>query len=67
MKDAACLYLMYLNRSRIEALGGAFGAIKRTIVAGKQRQAMVTLMTKLKARLERDYRTRTTARTGAER
>ena len=66
-EGAACLYLMYLNRSRIDALGGAFGKIKHAIVAGKQRQGMVTLMTKLKTRLEQDYRARITARTSVER
>ncbi len=58
---------MYLNRSRIDALGGAFGKIKHAMVAGKPRQGMVTLMTKLKTRLEEDYRAWITARTSVER
>ncbi|HEU4391121.1 MAG TPA: hypothetical protein VFV34_25200 [Blastocatellia bacterium] len=42
---AAGSYLIYLNRSRVDALGGGFSKLKRTIVAGD-----------LKAGLERNLR-----------
>jgi hypothetical protein len=49
--------LLYVNRSRVDALGGPLGAVARGIVAGRQRDGAVRELRTLKARLEADWRT----------
>jgi hypothetical protein len=50
------VYLVYLNRSRLDALGGFFGSIKRRVVRSKARGAMEEYLGRLKTRLERESR-----------
>ncbi len=55
--DEPAVDMLYVNRSRADALGGAFGGLARSIVAGRQRDGMVKELKALKARLESDWRT----------
>jgi hypothetical protein len=51
-------YLVYANRSRIDALGGIFGGVKRAIVRSRARAAAHGSMVEARDRVERLYRTR---------
>jgi hypothetical protein len=50
-------YLVYANRSRIDALGGFFGGVKRAIVRSRARSAAQASMVEARDRVERLYRT----------
>lgn len=49
-------YLMYLNRSRADALKGGFSGLKRTIVESRARKGLEENMILMKERLESSYR-----------
>jgi len=49
-------YLIYLNRTRTEALGGFLGPIKRAIAGRRARGGMEEILTYTRARLEGLYR-----------
>jgi hypothetical protein len=51
------LYLVYVNRSRVDALDGAFGGLKRWIAGRRVRGGMDETLSGLRQRLEEDYRT----------
>ena len=51
-------YLVYANRSRIDALGGVFGGVKRAIVRSRARAAAQGSMVEARDRVEQLYRTR---------
>jgi hypothetical protein len=52
-------YLMYLNRSRTDQLGGVLGGIKRSIVEGRMVRGLKKTLPQTKDRLEAEYRQRT--------
>jgi hypothetical protein len=52
---APATYVSYVNRSRVDAFGGFFGAIARKIVRSRARSGLEEQMQKLKVRLEREY------------
>jgi len=57
-------YLLYINRSRINALGGVFGALKRGVVRSRTRSAVAEHLTHARTMVERRYaETRTAAST----
>jgi hypothetical protein len=61
LRDEARLesaYLVYANRSRVDALGGFFGGVKRAIVRARARAAAQESMVEARDRVERLYRTR---------
>lgn len=49
--------VVYINRSRVDAFGGAFGRVARSIAAARQREGMLRELKALKARLESAWRT----------
>jgi hypothetical protein len=51
-------YLMYLNRSRADALRGGFGGLARGIVAGKMRESLRDNLEITKQKIESLYRLR---------
>ena len=48
--DPSSLILVYLNRSRVDALDGFLGGLKRTIVRSRARSAMTQTLTRLQRR-----------------
>lgn len=48
-------YLVYVNRSRLDALGGFFGAVKRLIVRSRTRSAMSTSLAEARDLVERRF------------
>jgi hypothetical protein len=50
--------LVYANRSRLDALGGFFGGIKRAIVRSRARSAMARNLTEAREQAERRYTSR---------
>jgi hypothetical protein len=48
--------VLYVNRSRVDALGGPLGGLVRGIAAGRQRDGLRRELESLKARLEADWR-----------
>ena len=50
------LLMIYLNRSRVDGLGGWLGAVKRAIVRHKLRSGMQKNVALIRTRLERSYR-----------
>jgi hypothetical protein len=50
------LWVVYINRSLTDALGGWFGFIKRGVAEARSRDAMQKDLLQLKAALERQYR-----------
>ncbi|MEO8077746.1 MAG: hypothetical protein ABI818_15565 [Acidobacteriota bacterium] len=54
--DAPSSYLVYINRSRIDALGGVFGGLKRIIVRSRTRSAMASTLEEARARVEQRFR-----------
>jgi hypothetical protein len=48
--------VVYVNRSRADALGGFFGGITRAVVSSRQRDGTVTELRALKGRLEASWR-----------
>jgi hypothetical protein len=53
--ESPAIYLIYVNRSRVDALGGGFGGLKRWIASRRVRDGMETTLKGLKQRLETDY------------
>jgi len=49
-------YLIYINRSRADALRGLFGGLKRAMISGSIRTGTLKNMQRIKDRLEADYR-----------
>lgn len=60
-RSNSSFYLMYLNRSRADALKGAFGGLKRMIVESRTREAMRENLKLIKARVEAAQRVRLNA------
>ena len=48
--------VVYVNRSRADALGGFFGGITRAVVSSRQRDGTVNELRALKGRLEASWR-----------
>ncbi len=48
-------YLMYLNRTRANSLGGSFNGIKHHIIAGKMRDGLQQNLEAVRARLQGEY------------
>lgn len=48
--------VIYVNRSRLDVLGGVFGAIKRPLVRSRAREGAERTMRALRERTERQYR-----------
>ena len=48
--------VIYVNRSRLDVLGGVFGAIKRPLVRSRARDGAERTMRALRERTERQYR-----------
>ena len=59
--------VLYVNRSRVDALGGRLGGIARGIAAGRQREGMARELRALKARLEADWQTAPDGARGVQR
>jgi len=55
-KEEPDRYLVYLNRSRSLDLGGFFGRVKRSVVAGRVRDGLTTNLLHTRARLDAIYR-----------
>ena len=53
-------YLMYLNRSRTDQLGGLLGGVKRSVVEGRMVRGVKKTLRQTKVRLEAEYRQRAT-------
>lgn len=51
-------YLVYVNRSRLDALGGFFGALQRAIVRSRTRSAMSTSLAEARDLIERRFATK---------
>jgi len=49
-------YVAYLNRSRVDVLGGVFGGVARKIIASKARGTVADNLGRLRTRLEADFR-----------
>ena len=49
------VYLVYINRSRVDALTGAFSGLRRWIAVRRVRDGMEATLNALKERLEKDY------------
>jgi hypothetical protein len=45
-------YLVYVNRSHVDVLGGVFGAFKRMLIEGRIRSESSDLLTRVRERLE---------------
>jgi hypothetical protein len=54
--------VVYTNRSRLDVLGGIFGAIKRPLVRSRARDGAERTMRALRERTERQYRERSAGR-----
>lgn len=50
--DDGVSYLVYVNRSHVDVLGGLFGALKRTLVEGRLRSEGEAVLRVVRARLE---------------
>jgi len=48
-------YLMYLNRTLANSLGGSFNGIKHHIIAGKMRDGLQQNLEAVRARLQGEY------------
>lgn len=53
--DEDSLYLVYANRSRVDAIGGLFGVIKRGVVRSRARAAVPATLERAKLNAERRY------------
>ena len=54
-------YLVYVNRSRLDVLGGMLGAVKRPIVRSRTRSAVADQMIKVRDMVERRFQARNSA------
>jgi hypothetical protein len=52
---ASAMYVVYLNRSRVDVFKGMFGGIARRIVTTRARTLVSDLLSRLQRRIERDY------------
>jgi hypothetical protein len=52
--DGTRTFLVYLNRTQIDVLGGLFGALKRGIVEGRIGRETAGVFTEVRRRIERD-------------
>lgn len=57
---AAGSYLVYVNRSRLDVLGGMFGALKRSIVRARTRSAVADHLAQVRDMVERRFAAGTT-------
>jgi len=57
-EDGAGMFMAYVNRSRLDALGGLFGGLKRTIVRSRARSAMRDSLVEARDLVEQRYRMR---------
>ena len=51
-------YVAYLNRSRVDVIGGMFGGVAKKIIASKARSTVADQLGRLRTRLERDFAAR---------
>jgi hypothetical protein len=51
-------YVAYLNRSRVDVIGGVFGGVAKKIIASKARSTVADQLGRLRTRLERDFGSR---------
>lgn len=56
--SGARMFMAYVNRSRLDALGGFFGGLKRTIVRSRTRSAMADSLVEARDLVEKRYRLR---------
>jgi hypothetical protein len=49
------MYVVYLNRSRVDVFKGMFGGIARRIVTTRARTLVSDLLGRLQRRIEHDY------------
>ncbi len=54
-EHASAMYVVYLNRSRVDVFKGMFGGIARKIVATRARSLVSELLSKLQQSMERDF------------
>ena len=55
------VYLVYINRSRVDALRGAFSGLRRWMTVRRVRDEMGTTLNALRRRLEQDYASQRTS------
>lgn len=55
------IYLVYINRSRVDALRGAFSGLRRWMTVRRVRDGMGTALNMLRKRLEQDYSSQRTS------
>ena len=55
--EESVIDVVYINRSRVDAFGGAFGRLARSVAAGKQRDGMLRELRALRTRLEAAFAT----------
>jgi hypothetical protein len=48
-------YVAYLNRSRVDVIGGMFGGVAKKIIASKARSTVADQLGRLRTRLEREF------------
>jgi hypothetical protein len=60
-------YLMYLNRSRTDQLGGLLGPIKRSVIEGRMLGGVKKTLEQTKQRLETEYGQRSATTTTSTR
>jgi hypothetical protein len=51
-------YVAYLNRSRVDVIGGMFGGVAKRIIASKARSTVADQLGRLRTRLEREFAAR---------
>ena len=56
----AATYVVYVNRSRIDVLGGLLGGVSRRIISSRARATVADHLAQLQTRLEPDFAARTT-------
>ena len=53
-RDGAHTYLVYVNRTQIDVLGGLFGGLKRAIIEGRIENETAGIFSELRRRIERE-------------
>ena len=51
-------YVAYLNRSRVDVIGGMFGGVAKKLIASKARSTVADTLGRLRTRLEREFAAR---------
>jgi len=51
-------YVAYMNRSRVDVIGGMFGGVAKRIIASKARSTVADTLGRLRTRLEREFAAR---------